>query len=271
MQMDTTLKNVGTDPVLLVARRTCYRFLALALADPRYGTFRQLAHAETRQLVSEAAEIIRGEDAAVGRPLGCGERPLADLDPTTIFTRLPDSAAALNATYEETFGLLGGSKCPPYETEYVSSKFTFQRSNILADVAGFYRAFGFQTSSSNPDRPDHIALQCEFLAQLLQLQLRCSSCTEGERPCADVDDGLVCQEALQRFLSEHFVWWAPAFAKLLSHQNAGGFYDAVARFLAAMVPAERALAGIASPQQVAELSQIENLDECSGCLVAIRE
>ena len=170
--MDTKTVPLAADPVLLLARRTSYRFMALALGDPRNGTFGQLAQAETRTLVSEAAEILREEDATVARPLALGERPLADLDPAPIFARLPSSAAELNHLYEDTFGLLSGSKCLPYETEYVPSKFTFQRSNMLADVAGFYHAFGLQTSSSCPDRPDHVALECEFLAQLLQLQLR---------------------------------------------------------------------------------------------------
>src|SRR5262249_21120349 len=160
----------------------------------------------------EAAEILREEDGAVARPLALGERPLADLDPTKIFARLPNSAAGLNALYENTFGLLGGSKCPPYETEYVPSKFTFQRSNMLADVAGFYRAFGLQSSSSSPDRPDHVALHCEFLAQLLQLQLHCrSGWLEGTSRLEETQDK-ICQDALHRFLEEHFVWWTPAFA-----------------------------------------------------------
>jgi TorA maturation chaperone TorD len=254
------------DPALLLARRACYRFAALALADPRTGSWNALSDPETQALVTQAAEVIRNEDAAVARPLGLGELPLAQLDPALVISRLPRTAGALNELYEATFGLLGGSKCPPYETEYVPSKFAFQRSNMLADVAGFYHAFGLQTSTSHPDRPDHAALECEFLAQLLELQWRAG---QSDSPNAASQEE-VSRLAIERFLKEHVVWWLPAFARLLVRQDPGGFYEAVANFLAALVTAERALAGIEPAHQRPEPSPIETLDECSGCELAIR-
>lgn len=264
--MKTTAAAVAQDPALLLARRACYRFAALALADPRTGVWNELADPATQALVTAAAEIIRDEDAAVARPLGLGELPLAQLDPASVLARLPRTAAELNDLYEANFGLLGGSKCPPYATEFVPSKFEFQRSNMLADIAGFYHAFGLQTSTSHPDRPDHVALECEFLAQLLQLQWQARQSASPEAESQEE----VCRSALERFLKEHVVWWFPAFARLLAHQDPGGFYEAVARFLSALVAAERALAGIESPHQAAEPSPIETLDQCSGCELAIR-
>jgi TorA maturation chaperone TorD len=262
--MGAEIASVASDPALLVARRLCYRVLAVALADPRTGVWKDLANPATAELVSQAADIIREEDAAVARPLAQGERPLADLDPARIFVRLPRSAGEWNELYEENFGLLGGSQCPPYEIEYVPSKFTFQRSNMLADVAGFYRAFGLQTSSSNPDRPDHIALQCEFLAQVLYLQSQAAHGT-----ASGDSQARLCEQAIHRFLKEHFIWWAPAFAKLLARQNPGGFYEAVAHFLAALIAAERALAGIEAPAHSVAPSPIENADQCTGCELAV--
>jgi TorA maturation chaperone TorD len=266
MTTETTTAVTAQEPALLLARRACYRFAALALADPRTGSFSDLANQQTQSLVIQAAEIIREEDTAVARPLGLGELPLAQLDPATVLARLPPAAAKLNGLYEANFGLLGGSKCPPYETEYVPSKFAFQRSNMLADVAGFYHAFGLQTSTSRPDRPDHVALECEFLAQLLDLQWQARQSASPEAPSRED----ICQQAMQRFLKEHVVWWFPAFACLLARQDPGGFYEAVANFLAAFVAAERALAGIEPAHQAVEPSPIETLDECSGCELAIR-
>jgi TorA maturation chaperone TorD len=268
--MDTQTLPFTADPALLFARRTCYRFMSLALADPRNDTFSQLAHPETRKLVLESAEMLREERTAVTLPLARGERPLSELDPAMIFARLPCSAAELNTLYENTFGLLGGSKCPPYATEYVPSRFTFQRSNMLADVAGFYHAFGLQTSSSHPDRPDHVSLQCEFLAQLLQLQLRSMSALPGECVESLATQAATCQKASHRFLQEHFAWWAPSFARLMTQQGSGGFYEAVGHFLAAFVAAERGFAGIGPPNRSAEPSPIENADPCAGCELTLQ-
>ena len=271
--MPIEIENVAADPALLLARRACYRLVGLALADPRTGTFHELADPATRNLATKAAALLRDEDAAVARPLARGERPLADLDPVRIFNRLPKTATELNDLYEANFGLLGGSKCPPYETEYVPSKFTFQRSNMLADVAGFYKAFGLQTSSSNPDRPDHVALQCEFLAQLLELAFHATTSeSAGTTTSSPVNQQRleICLEASREFLKEHAVWWLPAFAKLLACQDAGGFYEAVAHFLAALVAAERALARLGLPHEAAEPSPIESADECSGCALTIQ-
>jgi TorA maturation chaperone TorD len=264
--MEMVTSAIASDSALLIARRACYRLAALALADPRTDAWRELADPTTADLVAQAAEILREEDAAVARPLALGERPLADLDPAKVFARLPKSSAQLNALYEATFGLLGGSKCPPYEVEYVPSKFTFQRSNIMADVAGFYRAFGLEISNSHPDRPDHIAVECEFLPQLLELERQASQSIDEEAESRVA----ICRNAQRRFLLEHVVWWFPAFARLLARQEPGGFYEAVAQFLAALVAAERALANLDPPQQGVEPSPIENPDECSGCELAIR-
>ena len=262
--METIAVALAQDPAVLLARRACYRFVALALADPQTGIWSELADTETQALVIQAAAILRDEDAAVARPLGLGERPLADLDPAVALSRLPRSAGELNTLYEANFGLLGGSKCPPYETEYVPNKFVFQRSNMLADIAGFYRAFGLQPSTIHPDRPDHVALECEFLAQLIELERQART---SRSPQADAR-AEICAQARKRFLQEHSAWWFPAFATLLARQDRGGFYEAVANFLAALTAAERALEGVELSYRPAEPSPIETLDQCSGCELA---
>ena len=158
------------DEALCFARQSLYRFAALALVDPRRGTWEQLSHPSAARLAQAAAALVRGEPAADARSLGLGERPLSDLDLDPVLAWLPANAEALNAAYEQTFGLLVSSNCPPYETEYINSKFTFQRSQGLADIAGFYSAFGLEPSTFYPERHDHLALELEFMAFLLGLE-----------------------------------------------------------------------------------------------------
>ena len=65
------------------------------------------------------------------------------------------------------FGLVLTRECPPYETEYHPSSEPFFRSQEMADVAGFYRAFGLETAQAARERPDYLGLELEFMAFLL--------------------------------------------------------------------------------------------------------
>lgn len=255
------------DASLSLARQSLYRFAALALADPRCGTWEQLSDHQTARVVNAAAELVRSEPAAKADALGLGELPLVDLDPALVLARLPASAEAFNALYEQTFGLLVSSNCPPYETEYIDSKFTFQRSHGLADIAGFYRAFGLDPSTTHPERHDHVALELEFTAFLLGLDRAAGDSDHVDR----MERSVICREAQRRFLAEHLAWWVPTFTRLLSLRDPDGFYGAVSRFLAALIAAERALVDVPAPSGRVAPSLVENPDECSGCLVDVVE
>lgn len=262
--MAATLSYRESDQALSLARQALYRFTAMALVDPRAGTWRQLSDLRTDPLLDAAAAVVRHDPAAKADTLALGERPLEDLDPAAVLKRLPATAAELNGEYERTFGLLVGSACPPYETEYIHGKFTFQRSQTLADVSGFYRAFGLKPSDWFPERHDHIVQELEFMALLLGLERRAA-----DSQAADRHERIeVCRDAQLRFFREHLVWWAPAFARLLARENAGGFYAAVGNFLAALMAAERSLLGVEPPVAGAAPSTLEPPDACDGCQLA---
>lgn len=259
-------EHLVCDPALLMARQSLYRFLALSLADPRTGSWTALDGLRANPLLPAAAALIRDTPAAQPDTLGLGERPLDALVPENVLSRLPPSAEALNAEYETTFGLLVAGVCPPYEVEYIPEKFSFQRSNALADLAGFYRAFGFVVSRSHPERPDHVALELEFMALLIGLHLQAlndASLRGGER-------AQVCQNAQARFLREHLAWWTPALARLLSREKPSDYFAAVGKLLSAFIPAERGLLSVDATPLAAEHkpSAIERPEMCEGCDLA---
>lgn len=254
----------GFDSTLNIARQSLYRFAALALADPRIGNWTKLANANFQALLGEAANVVRDEPDAVADPLARGEAPLEKLDPLPVFGQLPRTAPALNATYERVFGLLVSGACPPHGTEYVQQKLTFQRSHALADIAGFYAAFGLKISANHPERHDHIALELEFMACLLGLEHR-AIVKGGPAQQERID---VCRAAQSEFFATHIAWWVPTFARLLSLEDTDGFYDIVGRFLAALIPAERALLGVEAPRQGAAPSKVEPPEACDGCALA---
>jgi TorA maturation chaperone TorD len=263
--MNTSTPTLAFDPALAAARQSLYRFAATTLLDPKNGAWEQLAPLRHEELLVEAAAFIRELPEAVPAELALGERPLIELNPCDIFAKLPDTPAGLLKEYENTYGLLVSSACPPYEMEYVDGKFTFQRSHLLADVAGYYRAFGLDVSSQRPERPDHIANQLEFMAVLIGLQRQAAN----EPDTATRDERIdVCQQAQVTFLRDHLAWWAPAFSRLLARENPDSFYAAVGGFLAALIAAERALLDVAATGKVVTPSTIEPPETCDGCEIA---
>jgi TorA maturation chaperone TorD len=254
-------RQTAQESVPALARQCLYRFTALALLDPRRGAWEQLNSLRRSRVLYHAAELMRDQAGAPPGGLARGERPIVDLDPEKVLAHLPATSAELNHEYEAVFGLLVSSDCPPYGTEYINSKFTFQRSNGLADVAGFYRAFGLDPSEKFPERHDHIVLELEFMAHLSALLHG----AEGSHDATRGEQIEVCRAAQKRFLAEHLAWWSPAFATLLARRAKGGFYQGAACFLSALIPAERGYLDVTVPSPSASPSRIERPEECDGC------
>jgi TorA maturation chaperone TorD len=261
LEMAITATDIVFEPVISLARQALYRFASLSLLDPKCGSWEQLCLLKDDRLLFEAAAFIRELPGAAPCNLSRGDRRLADLDPGPVLARLPQSREELNRHFEDTFGLLVSNACPPHETEYINGKLSFQRSNALADVSGFYAAFGVTTSRQYPERPDHIVQELEFMAVLIGLT-RHAEQAEFSLLAQRVS---VCRRAQERFLREHLGWWAPAFALLLSREAAGGYYAATADFLAALMTAERTLFDLPPVTPAAAPTNIEPPDACNGC------
>ncbi len=92
---------------------------------------------------------------------------------------------------------------PPYEASTDASSGPFGGPNLqqLADVAGFYRAFGFEARG---ERPDHLSAELEFLALVSLLEARALLVGNAEQ-------AQVCAEARTAFIRDHLRGWIPAF------------------------------------------------------------
>lgn len=260
----STHDEVAWDPAISRARQMLYRFVALALADPRSGTWQQLAALRDDPLLCQAADLLRHEPAAKQAQLALGEKSLEQLDPALVLARLPQPPQGLNDLFEATFGLLVSGACPPHETDYINEKFTFQRSHALADVSGFYQAFGLQPAPHRREQHDHIVLELEFMAFLLEMERRAAESDKAEAS----DRSMTCRHAARRFFQEHLAWWAPAFGRLLARENTSGYYESVGVLLGALIAAERALCGIESPPVGAAPSKVERPEACEGCALS---
>jgi len=250
--------HMGTfaqDTALAVATEVLYRFLAASVRDPFTSDVSLALDPDGRRLAGDAAVFLREEASEAPVPLGFGELPPSRLDLTLWSGDAPLSLHELRAEHGAVFGLVLSRECPPYETEYCSSAEAFFRAQQLADIAGFYQAFGLQTAQACPERPDHLALELEFMAFLLR----------KERLAETAEQASVCADAQRSFLRDHLAWWVPSFAAGLRRKAESGFYATVAHVLAAFMPVERARLGVAAPSAPMRPAFIERPEEQAGC------
>jgi TorA maturation chaperone TorD len=248
---------------LSLARECLYRFLGAALSSPYAKNFEIVLDPANQAVAKAGSDILREAASEMASPLGFGELPPSRLDLQPMLERLRRPLNEIRAEYDRVFGLLVPRECPPYETEYQSAAEPFSRSQHLADIAGFYRAFGLDTSVSVPERPDHVALELEFMAILIMKSRMASM--ESDQAGQGEEQARICEETQQTFLREHLTWWVPSFAAGLRRKAGGAFYAAVGELLAALVPLERTRFEIPAPRIPLSPAFIERPDEQSGC------
>jgi TorA maturation chaperone TorD len=253
------------------ARQYVYRVLSLLTSDPKSQRWQHLYDPALRTAAVAAGQFLREEREYTSFELAPGEIAPDQLDLEKLLAFLKPHTGML-AEYQQIFGLTISKKCPPYETEYCPQTFSVYRSQQLADIAGFYRAFGLEPSRDLPERHDHLALELEFMAWLIAKELRAGD---------DPDKIASCREAQKRFFADHLAWWVPAFALALRRRAdripgvdritspPQSIYGAIAQALASFISMERALLGIAPPTDLMMPQETADSDPaCDECCAA---
>ncbi len=195
-----------------------WRLLSLGFTAPDEETL-----AEIEALADALLERSGGEDDPAAPAL---VELLAALGPG-------DSPDQLAGAYQALFG--GEVAVPPYEGSYEGDPFRHTRQ--MADVAGFYRAFGAEAHGPAAERVDHAGCELEFLAFLGAKRLALAA--EGRD-----DEAQTCREIEDLFLRDHLGRWLPAFCRDLAATTSTPFYAALARAGEQVVTAELARRGI---------------------------
>ena len=132
--------------------------------------------------------------------------------------------------FVDVFGHTLSKQIAPYALEHLKNSDVFFRTQKLADLNGFYKAFGMEVESI--ERADYISTQTEFLSFLLLKEL-----------VAERDDFkeemIVCQDAFQKFQKDHFLDWTGMFAENLAEKVDGKFYPVAGRFLSNIIELEK--------------------------------
>jgi TorA maturation chaperone TorD len=226
---------VTMTPMSDLERAASARLLSIGLTCPD-----EAAVEELRMLAGALAE-----GAADGSPL----RALAEAADRVGVDEMAQA-------YQDLFG--GRVACAPYEASYERDPFRGARQ--MADVAGFYLAFGAEASGAAGERPDHVGCELEFLAFLIGRRLAAAE-------VGDVEGAARCAEAEEAFLSAHVINFLAGFATALAEAaEAVPVYRALAGVAAEFAAAEAAARGIAVvPVRRAGASAVE-VDEvaCGG-------
>ncbi|MCL4747521.1 MAG: molecular chaperone TorD family protein [Burkholderiaceae bacterium] len=216
------------------ARSQAYSFLACALSHPHDAQPDLLR--EQYGLLPESLETLA--DSAVSQAVDALRPAIAAL-----------TAESLEDAYTRCFGHAMSKDCPPYEAEYGQAHI-FQKTHTLADVAGFYRAFGLDLSADCHERVDHAAVELEFMHFLC---LKEAYALANEHPAERLS---LCRDAQSKFLREHVCRWSFGFARRLSAKAGDTVYRELGQLLAVFLETELRALGL-GPADVAGPDMIE--------------
>jgi len=244
-----SFQSVGQDQAVDIARGHLYSFLASTFSDPA-GKHFDAALDPGKQEVAAAAAALLAAEAPRDASLGAGERPPAGVALAPVVAALQAPRALLIEEHQKVFGLLIGQTAPLNETEYCRSTDAFFRAQQLADIAGFYAAFGVERSADSRERVDHLSIELEFMAHLIEKELFAA----GSADSSVRGKAAVCRDAQRTFFEAHLMWWVPGFAALLRKGTATDLYRSLADSLAAFITAERVRFGVAPNADLSSLS-----------------
>jgi TorA maturation chaperone TorD len=107
--------------------------------------------------------------------------------------------------------------CPINETGIIRR----DKGVILADIAGFYNAFGFKLSDKATEKADHLTAELEFVAMLLVMLAQ----TQDEEALRTIHN------ALSSFSFDHLGDWLPTFCERLTETTNLPIYQHLAKLL----------------------------------------
>lgn len=103
----------------------------------------------------------------------------------------------------------------PYETEHAKLTSAFFKAQHLADVMGFYRAFGVEPRK---ERADDLGSELEFMHFLT---LKEAHARRAGRP----EDAELCHDAQVKFFRDHLMTWTDDFLEAMrGRQGIAPFY-----------------------------------------------
>ncbi len=139
------------------------------------------------------------------------------------FNKNKHRIADIKSEYLNIFDV--GRKISPYETEYMTEKLS-RKPFELADIAGFYTAFGLNVTEEmrNKEALDHISIELEFMA-ILAWKEQCAL-ENGQK-----ENEKIVKDAKLKFFREHLAKWGFFFCRQIYGPGGDGLFIRLARLL----------------------------------------
>ncbi|MEX1206758.1 MAG: molecular chaperone TorD family protein [Dongiaceae bacterium] len=118
-----------------------------------------------------------------------------------------------------------------HETAYGDGRRFAGRPVEVADIGGFYLAFGLSIDETDPDLPDHLCAELEFVSLLLVKESYALSRAWTSRH-------RIARAARRTFLEHHLGRWVGEFARSVKRQETAPPYRSLADLLAETVTSE---------------------------------
>ena len=191
----------------LMQRAAQFRALALGFAYPEAGH---------RDALLQALNALSGNRNGFPR--------------TALCNALKEAGDSMLAE-EYTRVFLGSGPCSLHETAYGDGRRMAGRPSELADIGGFYAAFGVELSAQSPELPDLLPTELEFYSLLLVKQAYALSRNWPEQHS-------IAARAARDFIEHHLGRWSGAFAESMLDHCVLPAYRELARAVRAEVDAE---------------------------------
>lgn len=152
------------------------------------------------------------------------------------------SVDAIEGAFVRLFGHTARGLVGACEAEYGPDT-GFQQPHQLADIAGYYLAFGLHPATASDTRLDHIGCECEFMGFLNRKQALLLA--DPDASSDGLDTLAATEEAQRTFLRDHLGRFGRAFAVRAAGADTDGYLGVFGRVLMALVDTECARLGVA--------------------------
>lgn len=240
-------------------RERMYGFLAALFSHPDEGKWGRVLGGSEQRLAIATADALRIAASEMDYEVREGELPSDELDLRFLVVELCQPLEHLKAEYERVLCVRHPRPgCSPFALDYQQDQPRgFHLAELLADLLGLYRAFGFLDGKKPPYRPDHIAYELEFMNWLIgQRRLACRMAAADRRAG---DQAERCDLAQRSFFSDHLAGWLGPLALNLRRCTSGGYFEPLGRFLAAWIPLDRRYLDVESRESLIDSRLQEGL------------